>query len=342
MLGTLFHRADETTVQRTYASVQQLLETMETHLGPTLNTRPDHPDNREGAEASPRPEDVNLEEVSIHFLRRYSVHSNWKQIISSCNDYGQTMAHISVTLGYLRLLRHLFTWGIDLNVVGSMGSTALHYAYLYKQEDCTKFLIQSGVNQFILDDLGRSPSDLDPSLEVGFDSNIDTDSDSHADGALPIEYDTKMQDKVEKLHATHFWVQQWMRRDEGERWDEVPPSRNRSPQNWGGPRMAGRPPAMDSTDERDWGVTYDSFPSLGVRIPEENTTHIAAIGAGSRLHTPKEMDLEVTTEITIALPPPAISEASIQSQEADRPSDISQDTYSHLAPLGGAINTPGP
>ena len=260
MLKSVYHKADETTAQKTYASVQQSLAAMNTHLGPTLNTRTDHPDNREGAETCPRPKDVNLEEVSIHFLRTYSVHPDWKQIISSCNDYGQTMAHISMTLGYLRLLRHLFTWEIDLNVVDNMGLTALHYAYLFKQEDCAKFLIQSGVNQFILDDLGRSPSDLDPSLEVRLHSVMDIDNDGHTDSASPIEYDTEMPVKVGKLHAKHFLVQQWMRRDEDEGRDEVPPSRYQSSENletsadWTNPSNGGGWTTPESNpDTNVWG-----------------------------------------------------------------------------------------
>ena len=373
MLKSIYHKADETTAQKTYASVQQSLAAMNTHLGPTLNTGADHPDNREVAETSPRPGDGNLEEVSIHFLRPYSVHPDWKQIISSCNDYGQTMAHISVTLGYSQLLRHLFTWEIDLNVMDNVGLTALHYAYIFQQEDCAKFLVQSGVNQFILDDLGRSPSDLDPSLEVRLHPVMDIKSDSHADGASPIEYDTEMPDKV----ANNFLAQHWTRRDEDEikeevhstderecnakydpvpsldarvpeenstvivkeemdwkasieivaphilhpprdedeRRGEAPPSRYQSPKNLGHPRTASSPRVLDSADERERGATYDRFPSLGVRIPEENSTLVVA----------EEMDWKASNEIVapphIHHPPSPISQASAQSQEAHPPSD---------------------
>ena len=324
MLKTVYQKADEKTVQKTYASVQQSLATMTTHLGSTLNTRTDHPDNREGAETCPRPEDVDLEEVSIDFLRAYSVHPNWKQIISSCNDYGQTMAHITVTLGHLRLLRHLFTWGIDLNVTDDLGLTALHYAYLFKHEDCTKFLIQSGVNQFILDDLGRSPSDLEPSLEVSLHSIMGIDSDSHADGASSIEYNTRMPDKVEKLSEKHILVQQWMQRDGDERRGEMPPSRCQSPENLDRPSKASSPP----------DVPNHPFPSLGVPSP----------GGNSTLVVKEEMDLEASIEMAappdIVLPLSPTSEASVLSQGADRPSDIGQNTLYHPAPLDDAITTP--
>ena len=297
MLKTIYHKADEKTVRKTYASIQQSLATITTHLDPTLNTRSDHSDNREGAETCPRPEDVDLEEVSIDFLLAYSVHPNWKQIISACNGYGQTMAHISVTLGYLRLLQHLFTWEIDLNVVDNLGLTALHYAYLFKHGGCAEFLIQSGVNQFILDDLGRSPSDLEPSLEVSMHSVIGIDSESHADGSSPIERNTEMPDKAGKLYAKYFLVQQWMRQDEDGRMGEMPPSRCSSPENLGRPSTTSGPPDAPNYP----------FSSLAVHSPGENSTPIVEM---------EEMDLEASIEIAapdIVHPLSPISEASVSA-----------------------------
>jgi hypothetical protein len=251
MLKSIYQKADETAVLQTLTSSQQSPATMDTHPNPRLNTSPDHSDNHEGAETFPTPKEENLEEISIHFLRTYSIRPNWRQIISSCNAYGQTMAHISVTLGYLRLLRHLFTWEIDLNVVDYMGLTALHYAYLFKQEECARFLIQSGVDQFILDDLGRSPSDLDSALEVRLNSTMEIDRDNHAEGVSPDGYDTEMPDGAGKLYAKQFLVQQWMRQGEDERRDGVPPARCQSPETLGPSGLAGSPPTLDPADERD-------------------------------------------------------------------------------------------
>jgi len=138
---------------------------MNAHRNP-MNTGTTHSTNQEREEAPPRLEDVNLEDISIRFLCTYSTHPSWKQIVSSRNGYGQTIAHIAVTLGYFRLLQHLSTWQIDVNAMDDMGSTALHYAYLFRQEECARLLIDSGADPFILDDLGRAPSNLNPSLEV--------------------------------------------------------------------------------------------------------------------------------------------------------------------------------
>jgi hypothetical protein len=108
------------------------------------------------------------------------------------------MAHISVSLGYFRLLQYLFTWGINLNAVDNMGLTALHYSYLFKQEECARFLIHSGADQFILDDLGRSPFNLAPSLEVGVHSTIHAGGNSSVDHASPIECNIDMPEETEK------------------------------------------------------------------------------------------------------------------------------------------------
>ena len=288
----------------------QLFTTVNTHSNPSLNTRATHSDNQERDEIPTRLDEVDLEGVSIHFLSTYSTHPNWKQIVSACNGFGQTLAHISIALGYFRLLQHLFGWQIDLTLVDGMGSTALHYAYLFKQEECAKFLIHSGVDQFILDDLGRSPSDLDPSLEVRLHSIMEIDNGS-ADSASPNQYDTEMPDEARKLYAKEFLIQQWMQQGEDERMGEVPLSRCQSQENR--------------------GATDDRFSSLGVRTPKERPTPAVA----------EEMDLgasiEIATPPQVIYPPSPISEVSPQTQEANRASDTGQNLFSHLVPLGSGM-----
>ena len=303
------YQLGETTRQMGLA---QLFATVNTHSNPSLNTRATHSDNQEREEIPTRLEEVDLEDVSIHFLSTYSTHPDWKQIVSTRNGFGQTLAHISIALGYFRLLQHLFGWQIDLTLVDDMGSTALHYAYLFKQEECANFLIHSGVDQFILDDLGRSPSDLDPSLEVRLRSIMENDSGS-ADGASPNQYDTEMPDEARKLYAKEFLIQQWMQQGGDERRGKVPLSRCQSQENR--------------------GATYDRSPSLGVCTPEERPTPAAA----------EEIDLggliEIATPPHIIYPPSPISMFSPQTQEANRLSDTGQNLFSHPAPLSGTVDT---
>ena len=294
---------------------------MNTVRDSNLNTGITRSNNQEREEIPPRLEEENIEDISIHFLCTCSTHPNWKQIVSSRNEYGQTMAHICVTLGYFRLLQHLCTWEIDINAVDQMGSTALHYAYLFQQEKCVKVLIHSGVDQFILDDLGRSPSDLDPSLEVRARPNMDMDMDSSAEGAPPIECDTEMPDEAEKLFAKHFLIQQWTLQDEYERRVEVPLSRCQS-------QETSSPPATDATDEGVWGIRDGRSPRLDVCTPEGRPTPAVA----------EEIDVgalaEIATPPHIAHPPSPVSEFSPQTQEIDRPPDTGQNPSSHSTPLG--------
>ena len=154
ILKNIYQWANETIRQLRPA---QSFAAMNTVRDPNLNTGTAYSNNQEREEIPPRLVDENIEDISIHFLCTCSTHPNWKQIVSSRNEYGQTMAHLCVTLGYFRLLQHLCTWEIDLNAMDNMGSTALHYAYLFRQEECAKLLIRSGANPFILDQLGRTP-----------------------------------------------------------------------------------------------------------------------------------------------------------------------------------------
>ena len=260
ILKTIYQRADETTLQSRLA---HSLATMNTHPNPNLNTNPTHLHNQEREAIAPRLEEVDLEEISIHFLYTYSTHPNWKEIISSCNDYGQTMAHISVTLGYFRLLQRLFMWEIDLNVVDHMGFTALHYAYLFRQKECTGFLIHSGATA---DDLGRSGSSLEPSLEVRPHPIIDTGGDSSTHSTPSADYNIA---EAEGQYAKHFLVEQWRRQIKDEKRGEISPSRHRRE----GARVrlgsASTPPADDSAYERAGGVTHGQPLSPSVQFPQE-------------------------------------------------------------------------
>ena len=250
ILKTIYQSADGTTRQM---RSPQWLATANTH-NPSFNMGTTHSnnnqDNQEREEMPPRLEEVDLEDISIHFLCIFSTHPNWKQIVSSRNEYGQTMAHISVTLGYFRLLQHLSTWQIDLNIVDHMGSTALHYAYLFIQEECARLLIHSGAEPFILDDLGRSPSSLNPSLEIRLHPSVENGGDSSTSSA---DFTIEMPEEAEGLYAKDFLVQQWTRGIEDERMSEVhkmSPPRSRRNDAWGHSEAASTNPINHSADER--------------------------------------------------------------------------------------------
>jgi hypothetical protein len=112
-------------------------------------------------------EGLPVEEISIRFLSACSTRPQWRQSISITNEYGQTLAHLAVALGYAKLLQHLIHWGIDLHVADITRVTALHLAYIFHQSRCATLLIQSGARVSVLDDLGRPPSaQYRPNLSV--------------------------------------------------------------------------------------------------------------------------------------------------------------------------------
>jgi len=160
-----------------------------------------------------------LEDISVHFLSYYCKTWEWRKTISSCNKHGQTLAHISVMLGYLNLLRHLVAWGIDLNSTDLQGSTALHYAFLCNKTECATLLILSGADQLTLDELGRSPWVLNPSMvnEVtsrlrGVSTLYDNFSVSHH--SMDTGFETERPEEASALRAKYLLVERWLQQME--------------------------------------------------------------------------------------------------------------------------------
>jgi hypothetical protein len=76
------------------------------------------------------------------------------------NEQGQTLLHLAIHLRYRELVQKLIDWGIDLNVRDVNGSTALHAAYLCDDLFIVAHLEASGATKFVLDELGRPPTEL--------------------------------------------------------------------------------------------------------------------------------------------------------------------------------------
>jgi hypothetical protein len=163
---------------------------------------------------------AELEEISILFLSNYSRKEEWREIISSRNQFGQTLAHISVMLGYLKLLQHLITWEINLDLTDLTGSTALHYAFLCNKGECAICLILSGAKELARDELGRSPWDLNPSLIDDVTSRLR--GVSKIDGSFSVScqpVDNECETEPEEaavLRAKYLLVQRWQQQMEEE------------------------------------------------------------------------------------------------------------------------------
>ena len=291
MLKTIYQRADE------MMKPAQLFAAMNTNHDPSSNTNTAHLNKQEREEIPPKMEEENIEDISAHFLCTYSTPPDWKQIVTTCDEYGQTFARIAVNLGYFRFLQHIFRWQIDLNVIDILGLSALYSAYLSQKEECAKMLIHSGVSRFTFNDLGHPPAGLDPPFEVVLRLIMDIDGHSIPDGAPPIERDTETPDEVGKPHAKHFFIQQWMKQSGDERTGEIPQSRCQS-------QEIDTHPALESTDESVRVITYDHSSSLGIHTPEGHSTPVVVEEIGW------EALIETRTPPRIIHPPFPISHAS--------------------------------
>jgi ankyrin repeat protein len=67
---------------------------------------------------------------------------------------GDALLHIAAQSGDGRTIDLLLKAGVDVNLVGDMGNTALHYA---KTEDVFNLLLIHGASREIINEFGRRP-----------------------------------------------------------------------------------------------------------------------------------------------------------------------------------------
>lgn len=120
------------------------------------------------------PRDGPIETALVDILGCLQTRPNFHEILSTTNDYSQTLAHLSIFYGYPALLRHLVQWRINLAISDVNGLTALHCAYMKGDLDSVHTLRGGGASETVTDKLGRTPSELQPE---GFDPGLDHDAE---------------------------------------------------------------------------------------------------------------------------------------------------------------------
>ena len=120
------------------------------------------------------PGDDPIETSLIEALSCLQTRANFHEIVSTTNDYHQTLAHLAILYDYPSLLGRLVEWHIDLTIADVNGLTALHCAYMKGDLDITHILRKGGASEIATDKLGRTPSELWPEGLEGFDSDIDS------------------------------------------------------------------------------------------------------------------------------------------------------------------------
>jgi hypothetical protein len=101
-----------------------------------------------------------LEMAMIRLLTLYCGKPDFREVISTPNDYNQTLLHWSVLASHTSLLKKLVHWGLDLSVADVNGLTALHCAYLKEDQESVRTLLSGGASDLARDGLGRVPAGL--------------------------------------------------------------------------------------------------------------------------------------------------------------------------------------
>lgn len=71
-------------------------------------------------------------------------------------DTGQTLLHLSASLGFEHLLKLLLEQGVGSDLRDASGFTALHFAALYGHINCIRLLVHQGADLIATDRLGRT------------------------------------------------------------------------------------------------------------------------------------------------------------------------------------------
>ena len=123
------------------------------------------------------PREDPIETSLIEALSSLQARSKFHEIVSTPNEYNQTLAHLSVLYNYPSLLSRLVEWHIDLTIADVNGLTALHCAYMKGDLDCVEILRRGGASEIVTDILGRTPSELQPEGLERSDSDIDHEAE---------------------------------------------------------------------------------------------------------------------------------------------------------------------
>ena len=141
-----------------------------------------------GLEVEPGPLDSNMslhsslpESAFLDILSALKPLPEFPRLLATVNEQGQTLLHLAIFLRYRELVQQLIHWGIDPNVKDVNGFTALHAGYLCDDPFVVGFLEAEGATPFVLDELGRPPTELMASISSA--TGITTGKD---EGMVPL------------------------------------------------------------------------------------------------------------------------------------------------------------
>lgn len=111
---------------------------------------------------------INLNEAEIKELqKKYYYLTNYQSEnfddpidpLTYVDSNGDSLLHIAAGHGDLRSVELLLKSGLDVNQLGDMGYTALHYAKRNKKMDVYELLLAHGASRSIRSEFGTLPDD---------------------------------------------------------------------------------------------------------------------------------------------------------------------------------------
>jgi len=166
-----------------------------------------YPTNNNSQSQGSSTQQVTLESALQEALVLFHAAPDFRELLSTTNEYNQTLAHLSILSGYTTLLNSLVEWGIDLTIADVNGFTALHCAYLMGSEDCIQLLRNRGAPDGAIDNIGRVPQDLcEP-----YDDNISLNNTGRTGSAITIPTTTNVHSK--NLNSSPAPIEKWTAND---------------------------------------------------------------------------------------------------------------------------------
>jgi hypothetical protein len=158
-------------------------------------------------EVEPGPLDSNMllhsslpESAFLEILAALKLLPEFPRLLATVNEQGQTLLHLAIHLRYRELVQKLIHWGIDLNVRDVNGFTALHAGYLCDDLLVVGILEAEGAKPLVLDELGRSPTELAASIPSAIVITTGKD-DARQNTALPTADMSRPRDEGNNIQA---------------------------------------------------------------------------------------------------------------------------------------------
>jgi ankyrin repeat protein len=105
----------------------------------------------------PSDEEIGRMQRKYHYLVNYQSGDPADVIdpLTYTDSNGDTLLHIAAHLGDIDTVETLLKAGMDVNMIGDMGSTALHYAKAQKHDAVAAVLVANGANPNMRNEFGQ-------------------------------------------------------------------------------------------------------------------------------------------------------------------------------------------